>query len=119
MSNLSGRLKFAGVESARKHLFFCIGPDCCQAEEGKELWANAKKETKNLKNPVMRTKTGCFRICCEGPWLVVYPDGIWYPRMTPERLDRVLQEHVEGGQPVEEWVAARSLQGDENEAMSE
>ncbi len=104
---LEQRLKRAGVETARKHLFLCIGPDCCRAEEGQELWEYAKRRTGELAVPVMRTKAGCFRICCEGPWLVVYPDGVWYSKVTPERLDRILREHVEGGKPVEEWVAAR------------
>jgi (2Fe-2S) ferredoxin len=39
--------------------------------------------------------------------MVVYPEGVWYGGMTPERVERVVREHVVGGRPVEEWVAAR------------
>jgi (2Fe-2S) ferredoxin len=56
----------------------------------------------------MRTKAGCFRICAGGPWLVVYPDGMWYGAVTPERFERILQEHLLGGVPVAEWLVARN-----------
>lgn len=102
----SRKLQKAGIPGARKHLFFCLGPDCCQKKKGQALWSFAKKRIAELELPVMRTKAGCFRICSEGPWLVVYPDGVWYSNVTPERLERILEEHVAGGKPVSEWVAA-------------
>ncbi len=98
----------AGVHGARKHLFFCIGPDCCASEDGQGLWEYAKKRVKGLEVPVMRTKAACFRICTGGPWLVVYPEGIWYGAMTRERLERILIQHIEGGRPVREWVVAEN-----------
>ncbi len=102
------RIAAVGIPDARRHLFFCIGPDCCSTGTGEALWSHAKKRVKQLEIPVLRTRAGCFRICEGGPWLVVYPDGIWYGAMTPERLDRILEEHVEGGSPVREWVSAEN-----------
>lgn len=106
MSKLLKKLNKAGVSHARRHLFFCVGPDCCRKDDGADLWDYAKKRTKELDVPVMRTKAACFRICTQGPWLVVYPEGTWYPKVTPERLDRILREHVVEGRPVEEWAVA-------------
>ena len=94
----------AGLATARKHLFVCIGPDCCAAESGEGLWATIKQRVKETGVPVMRTKAACFRICTGGPWLVVYPEGVWYGAVTPERFEHILQTHILGGEPVEEWV---------------
>lgn len=105
MNNLEKKLASVGIREAERHLFLCIGPDCCGKSEGQALWDFAKKRIKELGLPVLRTKAGCFRICQGGPWIVVYPDGTWYGNMTPERLERVLQQHVIEGNPVDEWVA--------------
>lgn len=95
------------ITRATRHLFLCLGPDCCEPEKHAPLWDLLKAESKRLKVPILRTKAACLRICKEGPWLVVYPDGIWYGRMDADRLRRILTEHVEEGRPVEEWVVGR------------
>jgi len=94
------------IERASRHLFLCIGPDCCEPEKHAALWDILKAETKRLSVPVLRTKAACLRICKQGPWLVIYPDGIWYGNLDPDRLRRILKEHVEEGRPVQEWIAA-------------
>ncbi len=95
----------AGLAAARKHLFLCIGPDCCGISEGEALWETVKRRVKATGVPVMRTKAACFRICAGGPWLLVYPEGIWYGAVTPERFERILQQHIVGGIPVDEWIS--------------
>lgn len=99
-------LERAGVLGARHHLFVCIGPECCDARAGETLWEQIKARLKGAPVPLMRTKAACLRVCTGGPWLVVYPDGVWYGEMTPERFERIYQSHILNGVPVEPWVVA-------------
>ncbi|MEA3187503.1 MAG: hypothetical protein QOD99_1333 [Chthoniobacter sp.] len=101
-------LEKAGIAGAQKHLFLCIGPDCCKTRAGEATWDYLKRRVKETGFRAMRTKAACFRICTDGPWLVVYPEGIWYSRVTPERIERILQQHLLGGEPVREWIAAQN-----------
>jgi len=97
-------LATAGIDRARRHLFLCLGPECAPLEQGQITWDYLKRRCKELQLPVMRTKAGCFRVCVGGPWLLIYPEGTWYGGVTPERCERILQEHVVQNKPIEEWV---------------
>jgi len=68
----------AKVDGARHHLFLCLGPDCAPLPEGEKTWNHLKQRCAELKLPVMRTKAGCLKVCAGGPWLLVYPEGVWY-----------------------------------------
>jgi (2Fe-2S) ferredoxin len=93
------------LQQAQRHVFLCVGPDCCSEDEGEETWKYLKKALKKNDVPALRTKAACLRVCCDGPWMLVYPEGVWYPNVTPERCERIVEEHLVGGAPVTEWIA--------------
>ena len=59
-------------------------------------------EDRGLSDDVMITNTGCFGICDKGPIVVVYPEGIWYGGVTDDDVERIVEEHFEGGTPVKD-----------------
>jgi (2Fe-2S) ferredoxin len=92
--------------AAQRHAFLCVGPDCCATTQGLAVWEVLKRELKEAGAPVLRTKAACLRVCRRGPWLVVYPEGVWYGEVTPERCKRIAREHLAHGLPVAEWIVA-------------
>ena len=44
----------------------------------------------------------------QGPLCVVYPEGVWYARVDEKAALRIVEEHLEKGEVVEELVFARS-----------
>jgi len=98
-------LEAARIAEAGRHLFLCLGPDCATTEEEQATWDYLKRRCAELNLPVMRTKAGCFRVCVGGPWLLIYPEGTWYGGVTPDRCERILQEHVIQDRPIHAWAA--------------
>jgi (2Fe-2S) ferredoxin len=56
----------------------------------------------DLSGDVMITSTGCFGICDKGPVAVIYPEGVWYGNLTEDDVEKIVEQHIMNGIPVEE-----------------
>jgi (2Fe-2S) ferredoxin len=91
-----------------KHVFICVqnrGPghprgSCMQSGCGEVFEEFAfEAQQRNLNNRIAFTTTGCLGPC-NGPHVLVYPEGVMYGRVTKDDVKAIVEEHLLGGTPV-------------------
>ena len=53
-----------------------------------------------LSDDVQVSGCGCLGLCESGPVMIVYPEGIWYTKLTPADIPEIVSSHLKNGNKV-------------------
>lgn len=87
------------------HIFVCQNeraPDnprgCCKARGSAEVLAAFKAEVRarGVRDRVEFDGSTCMDTCAWGPTVVIYPENVWYGRVTPQDVPEILDAIAAG-----------------------
>ena len=94
----------------QRHVFVCTNErsetdprGCCKARGSEQVLSALKKALKErgLSGKVRANSSGCLDACSQGPSMVVYPEAVWYGKVSQADVEEILSSHLVGGRPVE------------------
>ncbi|WP_277668422.1 NADH-quinone oxidoreductase subunit NuoF [Caproiciproducens galactitolivorans] len=97
----------------RSNVLVCGGTGCTSSNS--ELIISKLKEEitiKGLDKEVNVIRTGCFGLCALGPIMIVYPEGSFYSRVTPEDIPEIVEEHLLKGRIVKRLLYKETVVDD-------
>ena len=93
----------------RAHVLICGGTGCTSSGSKTLQEAfHSSLEKFGLTEEIKMVQTGCFGLCALGPIVIVYPDGTFYSRVTPEDVNEIVEEHLLKGRIVSRLVYSDS-----------
>jgi len=90
------------TDTVEKQILVCAGTGCTSSKSFNiiENFENAIRES-GLEDTVKIEKTGCFGLCAKGPIVVIYPERVFYTKVTPDDVAEIMESHIKNGNPVE------------------
>ncbi len=93
------------MEKYRANLLMCAGTGCVASGTPKVRDAlKAELEKRGLSEEIKIVLTGCNGFCAEGPVMLVYPEEIFYQKLTVEDIPKLVEEHFLKGRPYEKLM---------------
>ena len=103
----------------RSHVLICGGTGCTSSNSP----AIRKKMEESLTahglaEEIKVVQTGCFALCALGPIMIVYPEGVFYSRVTVDDVEEIVENHLLKGRVVDRLVYNEPAAGNTKHEVS-
>ncbi len=107
------KVKENSMKRFEKHIFVCENkrPEgdprgCCFDKGGAQVREKFKKRIKELglNHQVRANAAGCLDACKFGITVLIYPEQIWYGRVSINDVEEIIQSHIINNKPVERLI---------------
>jgi (2Fe-2S) ferredoxin len=85
----------------KRQIYICINnrqgeSPSCGYSGSEEVVEELKKVCKelNLKGKIRVAKSGCMDLCAFGPNMMIWPDGLWYMKVTKENIPEIIATYL-------------------------
>ncbi len=90
------------MEPFRQHLFVCTqakpeGVTSCPGNGSLRILQALERElaAHGLEREVQVTTSGCLGLCDDGPVMIVYPEGVWYRKVSEQDVPEIVSSHLQ------------------------
>ena len=99
------------AEAAVKTYVLVCGGTGCQSNHSVEVMDELNKliDAAGKKDDIQIIQTGCQGLCAKGPIMVVHPGNVFYQEVKPDMVEKIFNEHILRGVPVEEYLMMEEL----------
>jgi len=93
------------MDKVRANLMLCAGTGCVASGTPKVKEALLEElKKRGLDEEIKLVLTGCNGYCAEGPVMAVYPDQVFYQKVTVEDIPILVEEHFLKGRPYQKLM---------------
>jgi (2Fe-2S) ferredoxin len=88
-------------------------PSCVNASNRDLFQYTAQKMMeKGIMQTVQPVQAGCLNRCNMGPVMLVEPGHHMYVQLDKAKIDRIVDEHLIGGTPIQEYIIPEQMWGE-------
>jgi (2Fe-2S) ferredoxin len=95
-----------------QHILVCTDSKSKQCKKGGPQVLKAFQKaikSRKLGRQVMVTEIGHVGGCALGPNVIVYPEGVWYGRVSEADVDEIIDEHILAGRIVQRLLRGQRM----------
>ncbi|RCX14907.1 NAD(P)-dependent iron-only hydrogenase diaphorase component flavoprotein [Fontibacillus phaseoli] len=109
-----GKVEEDNVGIAQRSVMICGGTGCVSSDSMIIVDAfHQEVASQGIEDQIDIVRTGCFGLCELGPVVIVYPEEVFYSRVTVEDVAEIVEDHLLKGQIVERLVYEASIEDGE------